>query len=585
MSSSNCIKNLPRWVLIRYNYLTEYFGDKPFTVKDMESLFSKLLSEKKLEHIGAIKEFLSILKKEGCIKVIQNAIDEKYVKYQIVESEISKGDLFTTLKRAADLIRLGLDYRSLLVFLFYKAISDKYEDKVNQIVKDRNVPKEVAYIMANSEFKMYDENSGELLTWNEVTKKSDYLTEFQNALVKFATLNPDIINKELMNALLNKLGITTLPNELKSKLDQIKRLFDNLDFSHINFDIIGDAYTYILAQFAPTKGKEGEVYTPQEVIKLLVRLIDPEPGKDVLDPAMGSGAMLIESYKYVSEKGGSVKLYGQEYNPDMGAIAKLNFILHGIPKDLVEIQIGDSLRKLKFAEKSEFKVDYVIANPPWNQDGYGEEALGSDISLRKIYKYGFPPNNTADWAWVQLMLYYAKEKVGIILDQGALFREGKEKTIRERVVSDDLIEAIILLPEKLFYNTQASGIIIIFNKEKNSERKGKILFIDATDLYVKHPEVRKLNKLTYEHIQKIVEVYREFKTVPNFSRVVNIEEVIKNDYNLNVPNYITKTLSNNSVSIRELEELWNSIEEIRKEREEKERELEVVIRITVSKID
>jgi type I restriction enzyme M protein len=183
------------------------------------------------------------------------------------------------------------------------------------------------------------------------------------------------------------------------------------------------------------------------------------------------------------------------------------------------------------------------------------------------------------------MLYYAKEKVGIVLDQGALFREGKEKTIRERVVSEDLIEAIILLPEKLFYNTQASGIIIIFNKEKNSERKGKILFIDATDLYDKHPEVRRLNKLKDEHIKKIVEVYREFKTVPNFSRVVNIEEVIKNDYNLNVPNYITKTLSNDSVSLRELDELWSSIEEIRKEREEKERELEEVIRTVVSKID
>jgi len=581
----SCLKNLPSWAVVRYSYINEYFENKPFTAKDVENLFSKLVTEKKLEHIGAIKEFLAILKREGCVKVIKSALDEKYVQYQLLESELSKGDLFTVLKQGADLIRLGLDYRSLLVFLFYKAISDKYEDEVNQIIKDEGLSKKEAYIVANSKFKMYDENTGELLTWNEITKKNDYLVEFQNALIKFATLNPETISKDLMIALLNKLGISNLTSEHKAKLDQIKRLFDKLDFSNVNYDAIGDAYMYILAQFAPTKGKEGEVYTPHEVIKLLIRLIDPEPGSDILDPAMGSGAMLIEAYKYIKEKNGGVKIFGQEYNPDMAAIAKLNFILHGIENDLVEIQIGDSLRKLKFAENSQFQVDYVVANPPWNQDGYGEESIGNDISLRKIYKYGFTPNNTADWAWVQLMLYYAKKKVGVVLDQGALFREGKERTVRERIINEDLIEAIILLPEKLFYNTQASGIIMILNKEKEKERKGKILFIDATDLYIKHPEVRKLNKLDDEHIQKIVETYREFKTELNFSRVVDIEEIIKNDYNLNVSNYVTKTLSNNSVSIREIEELLNSIEEIREEREEKERELEEAIRIMVSKID
>jgi len=267
----------------------------------------------------------------------------------------------------------------------------------------------------------------------------------------------------------------------------------------------------------------------------------------------------------------------------MAAIAKLNFILHGIEKNLVKIQVGDSLKKLKFDENLQFEVDYVVANPPWNQDGYGEETLGNDTSLRKIYKYGFPPNNTADWAWIQLMLYYAKKKVGIILDQGALFREGKEKAIREKIVNDDLIEAIILLPEKLFYNTQASGIIIIFNKEKQEDRKRKILFIDATDLYVKHPEVRKLNKLSDEHIQKIVETYREFKTIPGFSRVVDIEEILKNDYNLNVSIYVTKIQNNNSVSIDEIEGLWKDIEEIKKEREKKEKELEEIIKIIVNK--
>ncbi|MFZ8801279.1 MAG: N-6 DNA methylase [Candidatus Nanopusillus sp.] len=511
-------------------------------------------------------------------------MEKKINDYLNNSTKLSKKDLFTALKQGADLIRTGLDYRSLLIFLFYKAISDRYESEVNRIIKEEGLSREEAYIVANSEFKMYDENTRELITWKEITKKSNYLEEFQNALIKFAELNPDIISKDLMKALLDKLGISHLESEHKARLDQIKRIFDKLDFSNVDYDIIGDAYMYILAQFAPTKGKEGEVYTPYEVIKLLIRLIDPEPGSDILDPAMGSGAMLIEAYKY-TKKRGRVRLFGQEYNPDMAAIAKLNFVLHGIEKNLVKIQVGDSLKKLKFDENSQFEVDYVVANPPWNQDGYGEKTLGKDISLRKIYKYGFPPNNNADWAWIQLMLYYAKKKVGVILDQGALSREGKEKAIREKIVNDDLIEAIILLPEKLFYNTQSSlsGIIIIFNKEKQEDRKRKILFIDATDLYVKHPEVRRLNKLSDEHIQKIVETYREFKTIPGFSRVVNIEEIIKNNYNLNVSLYVSKIQNNNSVSIEEIKGLWKNIEGIRKEREEKEKELEEIIKIIVNK--
>lgn len=488
--------------------------------------------------------------------------------------QLSKGDLFSVLKQSADLIR-GLDYRSLLIFLFYKAISDKYENEVNQIIKNEGLSKEKAYVVVNSKFKMYDQNTGELITWNEITKKNDYLIEFQNALIKFATLNPKIISVNLMRDLLNKLGILNLTSEHKTKLDQMKRLFDKLDFSNVNYDAIGDAYMYILAQFAPTKGKEGEVYTPHEVIKLLISLIDPEPGSAVLDPAMGSGAMLIEAYKYVREKNGRVKrLFGQEYNPDMAAIAKLNFVLHGIENNLVKVEVGDSLKELKFADDPQFQVDYVVANPPWNQDGYGEESIGNDISLRNIYKYGFTPNNTADWAWVQLMLYYAKKKVGVILDQGALFRGGKEKIIREKIVQEDSIEAIILLPEKLFYNTPASGIIMILNKEKRTERKRKILFINATDLYIKHPEVRKLNKLDDEDIQKIVETYREFKTVPDFSRVVDIEEIKKNDYNLNVPNYVTKSIKNDDVNI---EEVWKDVERIKKEREEKENKLQEIM--------
>jgi type I restriction enzyme M protein len=183
----------------------------------------------------------------------------------------------------------------------------------------------------------------------------------------------------------------------------------------------------------------------------------------------------------------------------------------------------------------------VIANPPWNQDGYDESNLG-EPAVRRIYtslvENGFTPKSSADWAWVQLMAYFAKRKVGVVLDQGALFRGGKEKNIRKAAIEKDLIEAIILLPEKLFYNTGAPGIILILNKNKPEGRKGKIIFINASKEFEDHPEIRRLNRLGANNINKIVEAYRKFEDIEDFARVVSIEEIRKNDWNLNVSSYV-----------------------------------------------
>jgi len=248
--------------------------------------------------------------------------------------------------------------------------------------------------------------------------------------------------------------------------------------------------------------------------------------------------MLIEAYNYVREKlnGGkpSLELFGQERNEIMAIIAKMNLILHGIGG--YEISVGDSLTNPRFG-----CADYVIANPPWNQDGYNESNLG-EPSVRRIYTSfgvsGVTPKNTADWAWIQLMTYFANRKVGIVLDNGALFRGGKEKNIRRAAIEKDLIEAVILLPEKLFYNTGAPGIILILNKNKPAERKGKILFINASNEYEGHPEIRRLNVLAQRNIQRIVDAYRQFKDVEGFSRIITIEEIRENNYNLNVTLYV-----------------------------------------------
>jgi type I restriction enzyme M protein len=270
-----------------------------------------------------------------------------------------------------------------------------------------------------------------------------------------------------------------------------------------------------------------------------VRVLDVDDGSVVLDPACGSGAMLIEAYNYVKDeklngRKPSLELFGQERNEIMAVIAKMNLILHGI--EGYQIYIGDSLTNPRFE-----RADYVIANPPWNLDGYDESNLG-EPSVRRIYTSlgvsGFTPKNTADWAWIQLMAHFASKKVGVVLDQGALFRGGKEGNIRKAAVEKDLIEAIVLLPEKLFYNVPASGIILILNKSKPEERKGKILFINASREYESHPEIRRLNIISEGNMRNIVEVYRRFEDVEGFARVVSVGEVRKNDYNLNVTLYV-----------------------------------------------
>ncbi len=556
------LADLENWVKKRYLILERNFGLRPFTLSEAEEALRKAGVE-----TGSVKELMSILVKNGLAQVTRDPHDRRISIYQLVypkEREVTRDRLFRTLKAAADLIRGGVDYKVLLVFLFYKVVSDKWMERVKKNLAEGATLTQ-AYMLVNREYiVLYDEDEQKLLTWHEVTKRRDTIKEMANALIRIARLNPGI--SELAK-LVEVLGLTGFINEDNLHiLEGIIRVFNEFDFSEIDYDILGDAYQWILSYFAPQKAKEGELYTPREVIRLLVRLLDIENGSVVLDPAVGSGAMLIESYKYVVSKviesGGELsdvdmEFYGQDRNETTATLAKLNLILNNMLGNTeasinARIYVGDSLVNPRFPE-----ADYVMANPPWDQKGYGEEVLSKDPRLRRIYRYGYVSQKSyVDWIWIQLMLAFARRKVGIILGEGALFREGKEKNIRKKIVEEDLIEAVILLPKKLFYNTQASGIIIVFNRQKPPERKNKILFINASQLYEKHPEVRRLNRLGEQHIQKIVEIYREFREEPGLSYVATLREVRENDYNLNVTLYVAPPLETELVDLeKELQEL------------------------------
>jgi len=566
------LSKLPNWIERRYNKLLEKFGKKEFT---FEEAF-KVLKENFEDGEQQVKNILMEIKKAGLLEVKRNMKDKREKIYKLkdffevkkINSISTRDELINLLKQAADLIRTQVDYTFILLLLFYKASSDKwqkeYEEKKAELLKDGWEEKEAAREAIEPAYHAF--NFPFEYLWENIRKEPQRITEkFSIAMKKLAEENPeyqDIFSQFDFSQ------FTTNP-ENTIILNQLVELFSKFSFKDISGDILGDAYEWILKYFAPQKAKEGEVYTPREVIRLMIEILAPEPKKSIYDPALGSAGMLIIGHKYVEEKYGEEKahtllLCGQENNAKTLALAKMNMLLHDIRN--FRFHLGNTLLFPKFKENGEIKkFDYVIANPPWNQDGYDEETLKKGEYWEKRYRYGFATKQSADWIWIQHMIASAKDegKIVVVIDTGAVSRGGREKLIRKGIVEDDLIEAVILLPEKLFYNTGAPAVIIVFNKKKPPERKGKILLINASKEY---QEGKGQNTLSKENIQKIVNAYQEFKNIEKFAQVVTIEEVREADYNLSPSRF---------VSIGEEEE-YRSIEEIKAELKRLEKERRVV---------
>ena len=532
----------PRFIKA-FEMLRERFGrDRDFTAEEAKEILSR--------DFVNVNEVLSRLRKAGLLKVFPDPEDNRRKIYRITRDsvfeeagEISRDRLIALLKQGADIIRTRVDYRVLLLLLFYKAISDKYYAVVRK-KRSEGYSERKAYLYANAEIiDMYDDKTRTLYTWH---KTSHDLQSMVNAIRKLEDLNPNKLQG--LSRLVDTTGLSTLYDIEDNRyiLRQLIELFSRFDFTNVSYDILGDAYEWILSYFAPTKAKEGEVYTPIEVSRLLAHLLEPLPNETILDPASGSGSMLIEMYRYVKEKYSTedLELIGQEASEINAILSRLNFVLHGIKN--ATIHTGDSLRSPRFDI-----ADRATANPPWNQKGYDESVLKDNENYKQIFRYGFTNRDSADWAWIQLLTYYSKSKATIVLDTGSLTRGGKEKKIRSQFIEDDLIEAVILLPEKIFYNTSAPATIIVFNRNKPEERRGKILFINASGEYIRHPEVRKLNKLSEENIQKIADAYNKFQDIKDFSRVVPTEEIRQYDYNLNVPLYVFPEVEEEKIDLRE----------------------------------
>jgi len=302
-------------------------------------------------------------------------------------------------------------------------------------------------------------------------------------------------------------------------------------------DLLGDAYEYLIKQFADSAGKKGgEFYTPSQVVWLLVSLLKAEAGMKIYDPTVGSGGMLIQTRNYLVKQGGNPKnlsLYGQENNSSTWAICKMSMFLHGVYN--ADIKLGDTLGEPKHTQGGELmSFDRVIANPPFSLKKWGKEEADNDPYGR--YPYGTPPKDAGDLAFIQHMIASLNNegKMGVVVPHGVLFRGSSEKAIRKGILEDDLLEAVIGLPSALFYGTGIPAALLIINKKKPAERKGKILFINSELEYQEGKNQNKLRDVDIEHILNVYDAYQDEK---RYSKVVEMDDIRENDYNLNIRRY------------------------------------------------
>ncbi len=327
-----------------------------------------------------------------------------------------------------------------------------------------------------------------------------------------------------------------------------------LSNANVDPDILGQAYEYLIKQFADaTNKKAGEFYTPRSVVRLMVNILDPAEGETIYDPACGTGGMLLEAVQHVKERGGDVrqlfgKLFGQEKNLTTSAIARINLFLHGV-EDFTIVR-GDTLRDPAFFEADHLgQFDCVIANPPFSLEKWGDDLWQSDPWGRNFA--GVPPAGNGDYAWVQHMIRSMARPSGrmaVVLPHGALFRMGIEGRIRRTLLEMDLLDAVIGLGPNLFYGATLAACILVFRARKPPERRGQVLVVNAAHLYRRG---RNQNTLLLEHVDQIHEWYRGHQDVPGVARVVVLDEIARNDWNLNIPRYVEPLVEEETVTVEE----------------------------------
>lgn len=443
-------------------------------------------------------------------------------------------DIKKELWTASDKLRGNIDaseYKHVILGLvFLKYISDKFEIRYNELVKEgldwqdeaaAYSEKNIFYLPEKSRFKYIASKA-----------RSDEI----GSIIDDAMIKIEENNKKLKDILPKNYSRPELD---KRRLGEIIDLFSNIKIVNKNKkDILGNVYEYFLSQFASAEGKRGgEFYTPSSIVKLLVEILEPYKGR-IYDPCCGSGGMFVQSAKFLeahSENINNISVYGQESNPTTWKLCNMNIAIHGIDGNLGKKNADTFFEDLH----SNLKADYILANPPFNMSDWGGDTLKDDYR----WKWGIPPAGNANYAWLSHIASKLSEngKAGVVLANGSLSTQTSgEGAIRENMIKDDLIECIISLPTQLFFSTQIPVSLWFLNKNKN--QKGHILFIDARNYGRMESRVQKVfDDKDIEEISKTVHNWQKgngYKDIKGYCISVSIDEIAKEDYILTTGRYV-----------------------------------------------
>jgi len=541
-------------------------------------------TDNKLLSIGQVAKLFSVhedtlrnWEKKGLIKPLRVGVrgDRKYLPEdieKIVDKNMGKvmgpeqSDKMTLahlkqfLWKSADILRGKIDsgdYKKYIFgLLFYKRMSDVWDEEYQKVM-DEYHDKAIAKAEYNHRFQVPKD-----CRWQTIIEQSENIGSRLNEIFEKITN----VNSPKLDKIFDDLDFANkdkFPNEVLQKLINH---FSEFSFAnnYINSDLLGDAYEYLIAQFAESAGKKGgEFYTPREVERVIINILKPEKKDHIMDPTVGSGGFLLEAYEYLKKKENedvakTLYLYGQEINLGTFTIAKINMFLHGL--DSADIRRGDTLADPQFLNQDGTlkTFDKVVANFPYAIKEW-DYNLFSTNKFGRLADYEMPARKNADYAFVLHIIKSLNDqgKAGIVVPHGVLFKSGVEGRIREKIIKNDLIEAVISMPAKLFFGVGIPVAILILNKNKPENRKNKILFIEAEDDYL---QGKNQNSLRQQDIDKIVNAFDNYKDIDKYARVVDIKEIEANEYNLNVRRFVDTSEEEEEIDVLQVKKELTDLE-------------------------
>jgi len=459
-----------------------------------------------------------------------------------MSTQINQDEINSILWKACDTFRGTVDaseYKNyILVMLFVKYISDVWQEHYETLTEKFGNDEDIILRRMQRERFVLPKGCNFQELYNQ--RNETHVGE----IINIALEHIEETNKQKLSGVFRNIDFNSEANlgQTKDRNTRLKHLLDDFNDSRLNLrpsrvgnlDVIGNAYEYLIARFAAGAGKKaGEFYTPAEVSELIAELVDPQAGERISDPACGSGSLLIKCGNQLLKRGiKDFALYGQEITGATWALAKMNMFLHSM--DNARIEWGDTIRNPKLIEDdTTMKFEVVVANPPFSLDKWGYEVASNDPYQR--FHRGLPPQSKGDYAFILHMIETTTQdsgRVGVVVPNGVLFRGAAEGRIRQQLIQENLLDAVIGLPANLFFGTGIPAAVLLFKRNKADN---KVLFIDASRDYQSD---KNQNRLRQTDIDKILTTYQARISVDKYAYLADFNELKENDFNLNIPRYV-----------------------------------------------